>query len=85
MSYENLVSDREKLVSDFEHFSNIHPDPLQTLFRGDRFVDICQIISKLLSTIAIQSLNMAFAIGMIGKEIKKDTDNLMIINVFCYF
>ena len=42
-----------------------HPShPLQTLFRGDRFVDICQIISKLLSTIAIQSLNMVFAIGI---------------------
>ena len=29
-----------------------------------RFVDICQIICKLLSTIAIQSLNMAIAIGI---------------------
>ena len=60
-----LVSDGEKLVSDFEHFSNIHPHPLQTLFRGgDRFVDICQNIRILLSTIAIQSLNMVFAIGI---------------------
>ena len=39
-----MVSDGEKLVSDFEHFSNIHSHPLQTLFRGDRFVDICQNI-----------------------------------------
>ena len=59
-----LVSDGEKLVSDFEQFSNIHPHPLQTLFRGDRFVDICQNIRILLSTIAIQSLNMVFAIGI---------------------
>ena len=44
------------------HSSN--PHPLQTLFRGDRFVDICQNIRILLSTIAIQSLNMAFAIGI---------------------
>ena len=79
-----MVSDGEKLVSDFEQFSNIHPHTFQTLFRGYRFVDICQNIRILLSTIAIQSLNMAFAIGMIGKETKKDTDNLMIINVFCY-
>ena len=61
---KKLVSDGEKLVSDFEQFSNIHPHTFQTLFRGDRFVDICQNISKLLSTIAIQSLNMAFAIGI---------------------
>lgn len=80
-----MVSDGEKLVSDFEHFSNIHPHPLQTLFREDRFVDICQNIRILLSTIAIQSLNMAFAIGIKVIKNKKDTDNLMIINVFCYF
>ena len=46
-----------------------------------RFVDICQIISKLLSTIAIQSMNMVFAIGIKVIKNKKDTDNLMIINV----
>ena len=80
-----MVSDGEKLVSDFEQFSNIHPHPLQTLFRGDRFVDIYQNIRILLSTIAIQSLNMAFAIGIKVIKNKKDTDNLMIINVFCYF
>ena len=59
-----MVSDGEKLVSDFEQFPNIYPHPLQTLFRGDRFVDICQNIRILLSTIAIQSLNMVFAIGI---------------------
>ena len=64
MSYENLVSDGEKLVSDFEHLPLIYPHTFQTLFRGDRFVDIFQNISILLSTIAIQSLNMAFAIGI---------------------
>ena len=40
-------------------------------------MDICQIISKLLSTIAIKSLNMAFAIGIKVIKNKKDTDNLI--------
>ena len=40
-------------------------------------MDICQIISKLLSTIAIQRIVLQVAIGMIGIEIRKDTDNLI--------
>ena len=52
-------------------FQTSIPIPFRHYSGGDRFVDICQNIRILLSTIAIQSLNMAFAIGMIGKEIKK--------------
>ena len=64
-----------------------HPSPSHCKHYSwaGRFVDICQIISKLLSTIAIQSLNMVFAIGIKVIKTKKDTDNLMIINVFCCF
>ena len=51
-----LVSDGEKLVSDFEQFSNIHPHTFQTLFRGDMFVDICQTINIFLHQIAIRSI-----------------------------
>ena len=56
MIYEKLVSDGEKLVSDFEQFSNIHPHTFQTLFRGDMFVDICQTINIFLHQIAIRSI-----------------------------
>ena len=51
-----MVSDGEKLVSDFEQFSNIHPHPLQTLLRGDRYVDIFQTINIFLHQIAIRSI-----------------------------
>ena len=40
------------------------PIPCKHYSGGDRFVDNCQTIRILLSTIAIQSLNMAFAIGI---------------------
>ena len=83
MSYENLVSDGEKLVSDFEHFHSSIPTHSKHYSGGGRFVDIFQNIRILLSTIAIKSLNMAFAIGIKVIKNKKDTDNLMIINVFC--
>ena len=66
-------------------FQTSIPIPCKHYSGGDRFVDICQNIRILLSTIAIQSLNMAFAIGIKVIKNKKDTDNLMIINVFCYF
>ena len=45
-------------------FQTSIPIPCKHYLGGGRFVDICQIISKLLSTIAIQSLNMVFAIGI---------------------
>ena len=67
------------------NFQTSIPIPCKHYSWAGRFVDICQIISKLLSTIAIKSLNMAFAIGIKVIKNKKDTDNLMIINVFCYF
>ena len=51
-----MVSDGEKLVSDFEHFSNIHPHTFQTLVRGYRFVDICQTINIFMHQIAIRSI-----------------------------
>ena len=85
ISSKKLVSDGEKLVSDFEHFQSPIPTHSKHYSWAGRFVDICQIISKLLSTIAIKSLNMAFAIGIKVIKNKKDTDNLMIINVFYPF
>ena len=48
-----LINFQTSIPIHFRHYS-----------RGNRFVDICQNISKLLSTIAIQSLNMVFAIGI---------------------
>ena len=40
------------------------PIPCKHYSGGSMFVDICQNIRILLSTIAIQSLNMVFAIGI---------------------
>ena len=80
-----MVSDGEKLVSDFDQFPNIYPHPFQTLFKGDRYVDIYQTISNFYPELLSKSLVLEIAIGIKMIKNKKDTDNLMIINVFCYF
>ena len=59
------------------NFQTSIPIPCKHYSWAGRFVDICQIISKLLSTIAIQRIVLQVAIGMIGIEIRKDTDNLI--------
>ena len=68
------------------NFQTPIPIPCKHYSWAGRFVDICQNIRILLSTIAIQSLNMAIAIRIICAEIKKKTSIIyQIINVFCYF
>ena len=42
---EKLVSDGEKSVSDFEHFTITHPHSFHTSYWGHRCVDICQTIN----------------------------------------
>ena len=53
---KKLVSDGEKLVTDFEQFSFTHPHSIPTQFLGDRCVDNCQTINNFLHRIAIRSI-----------------------------
>ena len=45
MIYKKLVSDGEKLVSDFEQFSFTHPHTIHTLYLWYMSVDNCQTIN----------------------------------------
>ena len=51
-----MVSDGEKLVSDFEHFQSPIPIPCKHYSWAGRFVDICQTINIFLHQIAIRSI-----------------------------
>ena len=51
-----MVTDGEKLVTDFEQFSFTHPHSIHTQFLGYMSVDICQTISNFLHRIAIRSI-----------------------------
>ena len=53
---KKLVTDGEKLVTDFEQFSFTHSHSIPTLFLGCMSVDICQTINNFLHRIAIRSI-----------------------------
>lgn len=50
-----MVSDGEKLVSDFEHLPFTHPHPFHTLYLGCWYGGICQTINIFQHITALRS------------------------------